>query len=199
VPDTPYYERTLGPRNWTWTVAVNCIIGQGEVLVTPLQLARTVAAVANGGTLLVPQITRRVVDAQGRIVQSVTPQIEREHIFPEATQAFLQKAMLDVVVSRHGTAKRALPESLLVGGKTGTAETPGKKEDHAWFVFYAPWDDPQIAGAILVEKAGHGGEVAAPIARRIVTHWFHLPDKGMSYWRRLPELQRRGLVEKETS
>ena len=199
IPDTAYYERVLGPRNWTWTVAVNCIIGQGEVLVTPLQMARHVAAIANGGSLLVPQITSRIVDAQGRIVQVASRQVEREHILPEATLKFLQKAMLHVVVSRHGTAKRALPESLLVGGKTGTAETPGKKEDHAWFVFFAPWDDPQIAGAIIVEKAGHGGEVAAPIARRIISKWFNLPDKGMSYWRRMPELEKRGLLERESS
>jgi penicillin-binding protein 2 len=199
VPDTPYYERTLGPRNWTWTVAVNCIIGQGEVLVTPLQMARLTAAVANGGTLLVPHITRKVVDSQGRIVQTTVPEIGKESIFAPKTQKFLQEAMLHVVVSRHGTAKRALPESLLVAGKTGTAETPGKKEDHAWFVFYAPWEDPQIAGAIVVEKAGHGGAVAAPIARKIITKWFGLPDKGMSYWRRMPELQRRGLLSKETS
>jgi penicillin-binding protein 2 len=199
VPDTPYYERTLGPRNWTWTVAVNCIIGQGEVLVTPLQMARLTAAVANGGTLLVPHITRKVVDAQGRILESAVPEIDKETIFAPSTQKFLYNAMLHVVVSRHGTAKRALPESLLVGGKTGTAETPGKKEDHAWFVFFAPWEDPQIAGAIIVEKAGHGGAVAAPIARKIVTKWFGLPDRGMSYWRRMPELQRRGLLSKETS
>jgi len=199
IPDTPYYERTLGPRNWTWTVAVNCIIGQGEVLVTPLQMARHVAAVANGGTLLVPSITSKLVDAQGRVVQVATRQVEKEQMLPAATQKFMEKAMLHVVVSRHGTAKRALPESLLVGGKTGTAETPGKKEDHAWFVFFAPWEDPQIAGAIIVEKAGHGGEVAAPIARKIVTQWFQLPDKGMSYWRRMPELQRRGLLQKESS
>jgi penicillin-binding protein 2 len=189
----------LGPRNWTWTVAVNCIIGQGEVLVTPLQMARLTAAVANGGTLLVPHITRKVVDSQGRIVQTTVPEIGKESIFAPKTQKFLQEAMLHVVVSRHGTAKRALPESLLVAGKTGTAETPGKKEDHAWFVFYAPWEDPQIAGAIVVEKAGHGGAVAAPIARKIITKWFGLPDKGMSYWRRMPELQRRGLLSKETS
>lgn len=199
IPDTPYYKRALGRGNWTWTVAVNCIIGQGEVLVTPLQMARHVAAVANGGKLLVPRITRQVVDAQGRIVRVIQPEVEREDIFPKRTQKFLQKAMLHVVISRHGTAKRALPESLLVGGKTGTAETPGKKEDHAWFVFYAPWDDPQIAGAIIVEKAGHGGAVAAPIARKIISQWFGLKDRGFSYWRRLPELQRRGLVEKETS
>ena len=133
------------------------------------------------------------------LVQVVEPEVEREAIFPQKTQKFLQKAMLHVVISRHGTAKRALPESLLVGGKTGTAETPGKKEDHAWFVFYAPWDDPQIAGAIIVEKAGHGGAVAAPIARKIISQWFGLKDRGFSYWRRLPELQRRGLVRKEPS
>jgi penicillin-binding protein 2 len=194
IPDTNYYNRVLGPRGWTWAVAVNCIIGQGEVLVTPLQLARLAAAVANGGDLIEPKIVQRVVDERGRVVRTVSPQVARPQVFTPSELRFLQTAMLGVVVGEHGTGHAALPESLLVCGKTGTAETPGKKDDHAWFVFYAPHDNPRIAGAVIVERAGHGGSVAAPIARQIVAHYFGFEDRGVAYWRRLPELRRRGLV-----
>jgi penicillin-binding protein 2 len=199
VPDTAYYNRTLGERGWTWAVAVNCIIGQGELLVTPLQLARVVAAVANGGALIEPQIVHRVVDARGRVVRTVAPKMERDGIFSESTLRFLQRAMLRVVVGERGTGHSALPESLIVAGKTGTAETPGKKEDHAWFVFFAPFEDPEIAGVVIVERAGHGGAVSAPIARQIVSRYFGFEDHGVAYWRRLPELQRRRLTRGETS
>lgn len=199
VPDTPYYDRVLGKRGWTWAVAVNCIIGQGEVLVTPLQLARLVAAVANGGQLLEPQIVSSIVDPQGRLVRELQPRVAEESAFAPATLRFLRKAMLNVVVNERGTGHSALPESLLVAGKTGTAETPGKKEDHAWFVFFAPHENPELAGAVIVERAGHGGSVAAPIARQIIAHWYGIEERGVAYWRRVPELQRRGLLREGPS
>lgn len=189
IPDSAYYDRVFGKRGWTSTLVVNCIIGQGEVLVTPLQMARLAAAVANGGRLFKPQIVHRVLDGNGRVLRTAEPQLERDGVFTAEETAFLQRAMLEVVIGPRGTGHAALPESLLVGGKTGTAETPGKIEDHAWFVFYAPWDHPQIAGAIIVERAGHGGSVAAPLARQIISKWFHLPDTGPAYWRRMAELQ----------
>lgn len=190
IPDTEYYNRVLGKRGWTPTVVVNCIIGQGEVLVTPLQLARLTAAVANGGHLFVPQIVDRVVDANGRVLRVQEPVLERDEVLTPREVEILQRAMLNVVIGERGTGHAALPESLLVAGKTGTAETPGKIEDHAWFVFYAPADAPQIAGVIIVERAGHGGSVAAPIARQIVARRFGIPDNGPAYWRRYAELRR---------
>jgi penicillin-binding protein 2 len=199
VPDTPYYDKAFGKRGWTWAVAVNCIIGQGEVLVTPLQLARLVAAVANGGQLLEPQIVWSVVDPQGRLVRELQPQVAQEALFDRRTLRYLRKAMLNVVVHERGTGHSALPESLLVAGKTGTAETPGKKEDHAWFVFFAPYENPEIAGVVIVERAGHGGSVAAPIVRRIISHWYGIEERGVAYWRRVPELQRRGLLREGPS
>ena len=198
IPDSAYYNRVFGPRGWTTTLAVNCIIGQGEVLVTPLQLARVAAAVANGGDLVVPQIIDRVVDARGRVLRTTTPRVAQHDVLSTQALRFLQRAMLQVVVGEHGTGHAALPESLLVCGKTGTAETPGKKEDHAWFVFYAPHDHPVIAGVVIVERAGHGGAVAAPIVRQIVSHWFGFEDDGNAYWRRLPELRKLGLVREAT-
>ena len=189
IPDTEYYNRALGPRGWTTSVAVNCIIGQGEVLVTPLQMARLAAAVANGGRLFQPQIVHRVIDASGRVVRSAQPKLERDGIFEGEEAEFLRRAMLEVVIGARGTGHAALPDSILVAGKTGTAETPGKIEDHAWFVFFAPYDNPKIAGAVIVERAGHGGSVAAPIVRQIIAKYFGLPDNGPAYWRRYAEFR----------
>jgi penicillin-binding protein 2 len=196
IPDSEYYDRVFGKRGWTTTLAVNCIIGQGEVLVTPLQMARMTAAVANGGRLLEPQIVHRIVDERGRVLRTREPVVQREQVASPEIVAFLRRAMLTVVIGERGTGHAALPDSILAGGKTGTAETPGKKEDHAWFVFFAPWDDPQIAGAIIVERAGHGGSVAAPIARQIMSHWFHIPDNGPAYWRRYAELRAGALAQR---
>jgi penicillin-binding protein 2 len=189
IPDTEYYDRTYGPRGWTSTFVINCIIGQGEVLVTPLQMARLAAAVANGGRLFEPQIVHRVVDRDGRVVRTTQPTLERDGIFEPKVAEFLRRAMLQVVIGERGTGHAALPDSILVAGKTGTAETPGKIEDHAWFVFFAPFDDPQIAGAVIVERAGHGGSVAAPMVRQIIGQYFHIPENGPAYWRRWAQLR----------
>ncbi len=193
IPDSAYYDRVFGKRGWTTTLVVNCIIGQGEVLVTPLQMARLAAAVANGGRMYKPQIIHRVLDSNGRVLRAVEPVLERDGVFPDGIGDFLRKAMLEVVIGDHGTGHAALPDSILVAGKTGTAETPGKIEDHAWFVFFAPYDDPQIAGAIIVERAGHGGSVAAPIARQLISTYFHIPDNGPAYWRRMAALRASGV------
>lgn len=188
IPDSAWYDRVLGKRGWTSTVAVNCVIGQGEILATPLQMARLAAAVANGGRLVEPQIVHRVLDANGGVLRASTPQVERQALAPDEAD-FLRRCMLQVVAGERGTGHAALPDSILVGGKTGTAQSPGDGEDHAWFVFFAPYDDPQIAGAVIVERSGHGGSVAGPIVRQIISTWFHIPENGPAYWRRIAELR----------
>jgi penicillin-binding protein 2 len=189
VPDSEYYDRVYGKRGWTSTFVINAVIGQGEVLVTPLQMARLAAAVANGGRLFKPQIVHRVLDANGRVLRATEPKLERDGMFSPVEANFLRRAMLEVVIGTRGTGHAALPESILVAGKTGTAQSPGKKEDHAWFVFFAPYDDPQIAGAVIVENSGHGGSISAPLVRQIISKWFHLPDTGPAYWKRMTELR----------
>jgi penicillin-binding protein 2 len=196
IPDTEYYNRVYGERGWTTTFVVNCIIGQGEVLVTPLQMARLAAAVANGGQLFKPQIVHRVLDAKGAVLRTCEPKLEREGIFTPEEATFLRQAMLQVVIGERGTGHAALPESLLVAGKTGTAQSPGGGGDHAWFVFFAPWDDPQIAGAVIVEQAGHGGSISAPLVRQMISHYYHIPDNGPAYWRRMAELRAAGWFQR---
>lgn len=146
-------------------------IGQERLLVTPLQMAEVAAAVANGGTLMKPQIWSRVVDPDGRVAESLDPSSYSQPI-DEETAATLTTAMEDVV--NEGTGTNAAISGVPVAGKTGTAETPfnescvGGGDNQAWFIGFAPADDPEIAIAATVECTNSfGGELAAPIFREV--------------------------------
>jgi len=146
-------------------------IGQERLLVTPLQMAEVAAAIANGGTLMKPQIWSRVVDPDGRVTESLDPSSYSQPI-DEETAATLTTAMEDVV--NEGTGTNAAISGVPVAGKTGTAETPfnescaGAGDNQAWFIGFAPADDPEIAIAATVECTNSfGGELAAPIFREV--------------------------------
>lgn len=157
-------------------------IGQGYNLVTPLQMAQVVAAVANGGIIYEPQLVEKVASPTGEVLHQFRPVIKRRLGAHPSTLATIREA-LEAVVSQ-GTGRRAALPHLQVAGKTGTAqvtaidrEKTGKKkarlDHHAWFVAYAPAEEPQVAVSVLVEHGGQGGEVAAPLARRILAAYLH--------------------------
>jgi peptidoglycan glycosyltransferase len=143
-------------------------IGQERLLATPLQMAQVAAAVANDGKLMKPQIWKRVVDPDGRTVDTMNPSVYSEPISAETAEE-LTTAMEGVV--NEGTGTNAAISGVPVAGKTGTAETPGNKacgggenENQAWFIGFAPADDPQIAIAASIECTEQfGNDVAAPI------------------------------------
>ena len=146
-------------------------IGQERLAVTPLQMAEVAAAVANGGKLMKPQIWSRVVDPDGRVTERLDPAVYSEPI-DEETAAALTTAMEGVVTE--GTGTNAEIPGVPVAGKTGTAETPfndacgGADVNQAWFIGFAPADDPQIAIAATVEcTEAFGGDIAAPIFREV--------------------------------
>ncbi|HEU5106402.1 MAG TPA: penicillin-binding protein 2 [Solirubrobacterales bacterium] len=147
-------------------------IGQERLLATPLQMAQVAAAVANGGTLMKPQIWKREIDPDGRVVNTMDPSVYSEAV-SEETAAELTTAMEGVV--NEGTGTNAAISGVPVAGKTGTAETPGNlacgggvDENQAWFIGFAPADDPQIAIAVSIECTPEfGGDVAAPIFRDV--------------------------------
>jgi penicillin-binding protein A len=147
-------------------------IGQERLLATPLQIAMVAAAVANGGKLMKPQIWKRVVDPDGRVVESLDPTEYSQPVSAETAEE-LTTAMEGVV--REGTGTNAAIPGVSVAGKTGTAETPGNEacgggddENQAWFMGFVPADDPQIAIAASVECTEQfGGDVAAPIFRDV--------------------------------
>ena len=147
-------------------------IGQERLLATPLQMAQVAAAVANKGKLMKPQIWKRVIDPDGRTVDTMDPSVYSD-VVSEETAAELTTAMEDVV--NEGTGTNAAISGVPVAGKTGTAETPGNlacgggaEENQAWFIGFAPADDPQTAIAVSIECTPEfGGDVAAPIFRDV--------------------------------
>lgn len=162
--------RSLLGRNDPVDVA-RIAIGQERLLVTPLQMAEVAAAVANGGSLMKPQIWSRVVDPDGRVTKRLDPSQYSRPIEDE-TAAELTTAMEGVV--REGTGTNAAIPGMTVAGKTGTAETPfnescgGGDLNQAWFIGFAPADEPEIAIAATVEcTEAFGGDVAAPIFREV--------------------------------
>jgi peptidoglycan glycosyltransferase len=141
--------------------------GQEHLLVTPLQMALVAAAVANHGTIMAPHLVKEVRQANGSLVTRVKPQTWKHALSPKAA-AILNQFMQSVVTGGTGTAA-AIP-GIKVAGKTGTAETGKQHVYDAWFIFFAPADNPQVAGAVLLENQlnGFGGAVSAPIAKQIM-------------------------------
>jgi penicillin-binding protein 2 len=157
-------------------------IGQGYFLSTPLQLAAATAAIANNGTFYTPHVVDYLRSRDSGEINPIPPRNEEIPIGAQANWQDVRNAMVNVVEGARGTAKRIRNEHYRIAGKTGTAQVftvaqdeeydeeaiEKKLRDHALFIAYAPVDDPQIAVAVVVENGGHGGSVAAPIARAIM-------------------------------
>lgn len=139
-------------------------IGQGELLVTPLNMALMTSAIANDGKMMTPNLVDKIVSADGTIIKQYEPELLSTVTTPEIANS-ITEMMIGVVDS--GTATEARIKNIKVAGKTGTAQNPGK--DHAWFVAFAPAEDPEIAVSVVLENSGGtGGSNAGPIARNIM-------------------------------
>jgi penicillin-binding protein 2 len=167
---------------WQPGETLSLAIGQGYNTVTPLQMARMTAALANGGFLFRPSLVKRLVSPRGEVIREFQPQKVKElRLNPDHLER-IRQGMAGVVNEPGGTGRAARIWGIVAAGKTGTAQVVGlgKKggKDHAWFVAFAPLEVPELAMAIVVEHGGHGGEAAAPIARRIFEAYFQTPAKG---------------------
>jgi penicillin-binding protein 2 len=165
------WKRRRGGHAWQAGDTVNISIGQGPVLVTPMQVARMMGAVANGGILWKPRLVQRVAASDGTLVYSTSSEATGHVDLSPVVWAFLRSALVGVV-NDGGTGAAARLPGVLIAGKTGTAQSIAKSDsargqDHAWFASFAPAQDPQVVVVVLVERGGKGGQVAAPIARRI--------------------------------
>jgi penicillin-binding protein 2 len=162
--------------DWSFSDAVNMSIGQGELQVTPLQVARLFAAVANGGTFYRPQLVAQVGILGEAPSYVMTPEVISEVSIRTAVLDTVREGLCAVVQSRAGTAEFQFRNSDLqtigVCGKTGTAQNRPGAATHAWFAAYAPMNNPEIAIAVIVENAGEGSAVAAPIVRDILDYYF---------------------------
>lgn len=195
VADRAYYQRR--PDGYQKGYVVNNAIGQGDIAVTPLQLALAYAAVGNGGKLYTPQLVREIRDHQGRVLHRFGPKLRwKIPVDPKILTAIQDglAAVLEPGGTAHGLFWRRKPEGMSkwvrqsgvhLAGKTGTAQVikMGKnikkmheldywERDHAWFVAYAPAEDPEIAVAVVNEHSGHGGSSSAPVAANVIRAYF---------------------------
>jgi penicillin-binding protein 2 len=155
--------------------SINLAIGQGATLVTPIQVARFIAAIGNGGEMLRPQIIDRIISANGEVIYQFEPESDGQLSISPETLTAIREGMDWVVNKRRGTAYfRFTDLDIPVSGKTGTAEAP-PGDPHAWFAGYTSAEDPDkpdIAIAVIMEHAGEGSQVGAPLFRRAVEIYF---------------------------
>ncbi len=187
IPDTVWKEKHFH-QPWFKGETLSVAIGQGYVLVTPLQMAMLMASVANGGKLMAPLIVKKIVDIHKHVIKVYHPKIRSRLPISEKVLGMVQAGLWGVVNEPHGTARRARLKDINVSGKTGTAqvirlkrgkltkEEREKFKDHAWFVAYAPSESPTAAMSVLVEHGGHGGHAAAPIAGAFLRFYFDGPE-----------------------
>jgi len=178
IPDDRWKRINYG-ESWVTGDTFNAGIGQGFDLVTPLQLLNATSAVANGGTLYRPRVVHHVVDADGNTVRPFASEIIREVPVSQENLSIVRQGMRAAVT--RGTAHRVNLAEVAVAGKTGTAEYPGPPDSggnlptHAWFIAFAPYENPEIALVVFVSGGHEGAKVAVPIAAQILRAYFGLP------------------------
>jgi penicillin-binding protein 2 len=171
LPDGQYMDSKYGTGRWGKGMMANLAVGQGDLLVTPIQMAKLTAAVAMKGVCYEPHIVRSIRDPS--FGQWVNRPVKFDNIegIPGKSFDWIKMAMSHVVNRTGGTGRGAWVKGVKVCGKTGTAQNP-RGEDHAWFVGFAPMENPEVVIAIMVENGGSGGTVAAPMAGKILRRFF---------------------------
>jgi penicillin-binding protein 2 len=184
VPSTAWKRQARG-EPWYPGETISAAIGQGYNLVTPLQLLNVISSVANGGVRYKPRLVKRLETPDGKVVQEFGPQKLGDIPARPETLRTVQEALRGVINEPRGTGWRGRLEQVSIAGKTGTVQVisnspkgdklPERFRDHGWFIAYAPFEQPQLAIAILGEHGGRGGSTYAPLARKIVEYHFKLP------------------------
>ncbi|RPJ81802.1 MAG: penicillin-binding protein 2, partial [Deltaproteobacteria bacterium] len=188
VPSSLWKKEKIGVP-WQKGETLSIAIGQGYNLATPLQMLSLTSAIANGGKLLRPLILQSIETVEGDIIK--IPQQEQIGVIPASKKTFeiVKRGLWEVVNTQGGTASIVRVDGLNIAGKTGTAQVVGRKKtdtenrekpkgsfkSHAWFVSYAPADDPKIAVAVLVEHGEHGSSAAGPVAREMIKTYLGEP------------------------
>ncbi len=168
LPTEEYYNKVFGPRGWNQSVLINLGIGQGELLVSPVQLCAYSSAIAMNGLYNQPHLVKKVKNSITGVEEDVK-YTSRQIDMPKSYFEVVQKGMY-LVVNGTGTAKNVKNSDYTLVGKTGTAQNSGGN-NHSWFVGYAPYEDPKIAICVLGENAGWGNQFAAPIAAAIMVRY----------------------------
>lgn len=185
IPTSKWKLKRYG-ISWQEGETLSCAIGQGFVLVTPLQMVVATSAIANGGAIYRPQIVSKIEDINGKIIKEFPPIKVRSLPISKETLRIIKEALFGVVNEPRGTGGAAQSNKVDICGKTGTAQVIGSDldkgqdekdvpylcRDHAWFVAFAPKEDSEIAVVVLVEHGGYGGTTAAPMAKAIIEEYF---------------------------
>ena len=188
IPDKAWKLRRWNAP-WEEGETLSVAVGQSFTLTTPIQVARFMSALFNGGILFRPQATKWIGGRKKETILEFKPDVAGHWGLRKENMELVKKALIDVVNGPHGTGRRARLQRITVAGKTGTAQVialpqeeeesvqerdiPYKFRDHAWFMAVAPAENPEIALAILVEHGGMGGVVAAPIAKDMFESYFN--------------------------
>lgn len=190
IPTSAWKKRRFGEA-WQPGETLSIAIGQGFNLVTPLQMAVLTAAIGNGGTLYRPRVLKAVQATDNQPIEVKNPEITGGLPAGQETLKIIQKGMRNVVQGNRGTARSIRIKGVEIAGKTGTAQVFSMKKkdrerdepldynlrDHAWFICYAPADNPVIAISVIIEHGEHASTVAAPVARKLVRAY--LEQKGL--------------------
>ncbi len=189
IPTSAWKKRRF-KEPWQAGETLSISIGQGFNLVTPLQMAVFIAAVGNGGTLYKPRIVRSIMDNEGNVVKKIEPEIIGGIPAGKQTLGLVQEGLYRVVQGNRGTARKIRINGVDISGKTGTAQVFSRKkgekfdnknlerhlQDHAWFVCYAPSENPVIAVSVIIEHGEHGASAAAPIAGALIRKYLGVEE-----------------------
>ena len=170
IPD-PEWKKKVKNEPWVTGDTYNVSIGQGDVLVTPLQMAAGIAAIANGGSLWKPQILKKIINDAGETLKIMEPELIRNNLIENEKLKIIREGMRRAVTEGSVWFLNDLP--FKVAGKTGTAQVTNTfKKTNAWFTGFAPYDSPEIAMAIVIEGAGEGSTAAVPVAKEVF-NWYY--------------------------
>jgi penicillin-binding protein 2 len=169
LPNEQWKQETIG-EGWYVGDTYNMAIGQGYLLMTPLQVNTYTSVIANGGTVYKPHVVQEILNCDDQ--RSIEPEVIHTDFLTDDTIEAVRTGLRQVIIGPNGTAKTLRNLSVSVAGKTGTAQFNNNEQEHAWFTAYAPYDDPQIAITVLIEGGGEGSEVAVPLAGQIIEMYF---------------------------
>lgn len=170
IPD-PSWKKSVKNEGWFTGDTYNVSIGQGDVLVTPLQMASAIAAIANNGTLWKPRIVSEITNSNSQVIKKFMPEMIKGDFIDVKNLEIVREGMRGAVTEGSAWRLKSLP--LSVAGKTGTAQVTNTfKKTNAWFTGFAPYEKPEISLAIVIEGAGEGSAAAVPVAKEVF-EWYY--------------------------
>jgi len=169
---SPEWKEQVKKESWYLGDTYHMSIGQGDVLVTPLQMATAIASIANDGEVLKPYVVSKITDKDGNMVKVNQKEVIRPKFIDSGNLQIVREGMRNCVTASYGSCSSLDDLSVAVAAKTGTAQFGNEGKTHAWFAAFAPYNDPQIVISVIVEGGGEGYSAAGPIAKDILNWYF---------------------------